>query len=112
MNDSQLTYLSVLTSLNKMMADNHFSICAIDDAMKALGCVGDGAAYKILRPLHCVKWMDMPTELRGAVPKLIERCLAVPAHHFQLTPPEALSPEGLGRVQAGTLRLLTRGGTN
>lgn len=109
MNDSQLTYLSVLTSLNKMMADNHFSICTIDDAMKALGCIGDGAAYKILRPLHCVKWMDMPTELRAAVPKLIERCLAVPAYQFQLTQAENLSAEWIGRVQAGTLRLLTRG---
>lgn len=50
----------------------------------------DGQAYKILRTVHCVAWSDMPAELRDAVPKLIERCLRVPAYQFQLT---AVSPK-------------------
>lgn len=106
MNDTQLAHLSVLTALNKMMSGNSFSICAVDDAVKALGSVPDGTAYRILRPLHCVAWMDMPRELRESVPKLIERCLNIPAHQFQIT---EVTPDAAARVQAGTIRLLTRG---
>ena len=105
MNDQQLTHLSVLTALNKMMSGGHFDICTVDMAAKALGTIPDGAAYKILRPLHCVHWQDMPPELRAAVPKLIERCLHVPAYQFQIT---EVTPDQAARVQAGTIRLLTR----
>jgi hypothetical protein len=105
MNDQQLAHLSVLTALNQMMTSRHFSICAVDDAAKALGTIPDGQAYKILRPLHCIAWQDMPRELRDAVPKLIERCLQVPAYQFQIT---EVTPEQSARIQAGTLKLLTR----
>lgn len=104
--DAQLAHLSVLTSLNKMMRSGHFSICTVDAAIKVLGTVPDRRAYDILRPLHCIDWSDMPAEVREAVPKLIERCISVPAYQFQLT---AVRPEELPRVQAGTLRLLARG---
>ena len=105
MNDQQLSHLSVLTSLNKMMKGTHFDICTVDAAVKVLGAVPDGAAYAILRPLHCVHWMDMPRELRDAVPKLIERCISVPAHQFQIT---EITPEQRQRLQSHSLRLLTR----
>jgi hypothetical protein len=105
MNDQQLSHLAVLTSLNKMMTSKHFDICTVDSAITVLGSIPDGRAYKILRPLHCVNWMDMPCELREAVPKLIERCINVPAHQFQIT---EVTPEQRQRVAAGTIRLLTR----
>jgi len=105
MNDAQLSHLSVLTALNEMMLGRRFSICTLDDAIKTLGAVPDGRAYSILRPLHCVEWKDMPCELRDAVPKLIERCINVPAYQFQLT---AVTPEQRANLQANTIRLLTR----
>jgi hypothetical protein len=105
MNDQQLSHLSVLTALNKMMTSNRFDICTVDDAIKVLSSTPDGQAYKILRPLHCIHWMDMPRELREAIPKLIERCINVPAHQFQIT---EVTPEQRQRVTAGTIRLLTR----
>lgn len=105
MNDTQLGHLSVLTKLNKMMRDSHFDICTVDQAIKVLGSVPDGRAYNILRTLHCVHWSEMPVELREAVPALIERCISVPAHQFQLT---RVSPADQALVEAGTIRLLTR----
>jgi hypothetical protein len=105
MNDQQLAHLSILTSLNKMMTTSHFDICTVDAAIKVLGSTPDGQAYKILRHLHCVNWMDMPRELREAIPKLIERCINVPAHQFQIT---EVTPEQRQRITAGTIRLLTR----
>lgn len=105
MNDNQLGHLSVLTALNKMMRGNYFDICTLDAAMKTLGTIPDGQAYAILKPLHCVHWSDMPRELRDAVPRLIERCINVPAHQFQLT---EVTPERTALIQAGALRLLTR----
>lgn len=107
MNDQQLSHLAVLTALNNMMRGKHFSICTVDEAVKTLNTVPDARALAILRPLHCVNWSDMPPELYSAVPQLIERCINVPAHQFQLTP---TTPEGLLRVQAGTLRLLAGSG--
>lgn len=105
MNDTQLAQLSVLTALNQMMRGRHFDICTVDAAAKTLGAQPDGRAYQILRTVHCVQWGDMPPELRDAVPKLIERCINVPAYQFQLT---ALTPEQQVRLQGNTLRLLTR----
>ena len=44
MTDQQLSYLSVLTALNKMMAGKYFDICTVDTAAQALGTIPDGAA--------------------------------------------------------------------
>lgn len=107
MNDTQLAQLGVLTSLNKMMRGKYFDITTVDAAAQVLGAQPDGRAYKILRTVHCVHWGDMPAELRDAIPKLIERCINVPAYQFQLT---AITPEQQTRLQGNTLRLLTREG--
>ena len=85
MNDQQLTHLSALTTLNNMLKARHFDICVIDSVIKILGTVPDSRAYNILRPLHCVNYMDMPRELRDELPSLIERCIEEPAHQFQIT---------------------------
>jgi hypothetical protein len=103
--DSQLTHLAVLTKLNSMMRSGHFSICTIDDAIKALNTVADSRAYKILRTLHCVEWGEMPPELRASVPGLIERCLNVPAYQFNAT---AISASDQQAVLLATAKLLTR----
>lgn len=105
MNDQQAAALAVLTKLNLMMKGSHFDICTIDAAMKALSCIPDGAAYAILRTLHCVNWGDMPAELRATVPGLIERCLSLPAYQFTLT---SVSPEEQAAVRLATAKNLTR----
>lgn len=105
MKDDQLKQLSALAALNKMMLGTHFSICTLDDVIKVLGTRPDGQAYDILRPLHCVHWTDMPAELRDAVPRLIERCISIPAYQFQIT---QVPPADRARVTSGTIRLLTR----
>lgn len=108
MDDTKLAQLSVLTTLNKMMRSSRFSICTVDDAVKVLGTMPDRRAYDILSTLHCVEWGDMPTELRDSVPKLIERCINVPAYQFQIT--ELPTQEQRLRLASNTLRLLTREG--
>ena len=90
MNDQQLAHLAVLTALNRMMLGKYFDLTVIDSAMKVLQTVPDGGAYAILRTLHCIHWEHLPPELRAEVPRLIERCIGVPAHQFQITPTKAL----------------------
>lgn len=107
MTDQQLTHLTALTALNRMMSGSYFDVCVLDKIIKLMQTVPDGRAYDLLHTLHCVHWRDMPAELRDAVPKLIERCINVAAHQFQLT---QLTPAERQLVQAGTLRLLTREG--
>jgi hypothetical protein len=103
--DQQLAHLSALTALNQMLENGTFYISTVDEVAKAIGALPDGQAYKILRPLHCVKIRDMPAELRAALPQLIERCINVPAYQFQVT---AVTPEQQLRITASTVRRLTR----
>lgn len=85
MDDKKLAQLSVLTSLNNMMKSSRFDICCVRDAVKALGTVPDESAMRILAPIHCVNWSDIPAELKAAIPSLIERCIGVPAYQFTHT---------------------------
>lgn len=104
MNDRQLAHLSAITSLNDMMRKGTFYISTVTEVAKAIGAVPDSRALDILRPLHCMDIGRMPQELRDALPSLIERCIGTPAHQFALT-----TPDHPALVQAGTIKLLTRG---
>ncbi len=68
--------LAAITALNHMFAGRHFDICTIDSIAKMLGVQPDKDAYNTLRPLHCINWVDMPTDLRKAVPGLVQQCIA------------------------------------
>lgn len=61
--------------LNKMFKERHFSICAVDEACKALGAELSPEAYAILRPLHCVDWDQIPDSLKAEIPQLIKHSL-------------------------------------
>lgn len=76
MTDQELKLLAVQTGLKKMFEGSHFSICTLREAIKTLGTLPDADALKILEPLHCVNWSDMPAALRNSIPALIGRCLA------------------------------------
>ncbi len=105
MNDKQLSHLSALAALNEMLRKGTFYISTVTEVADAIGAIPDGAAMRILRPLHCMKLGDMPAELREALPRLIERCINVPAHQFQVT---ALTPEQSHRLASNSIRLLAR----
>lgn len=100
MTDLELARWSVATAFVKMMRSDSFSICTITESIAALQVVPDAAALRILRPLHCVRWEDMPPVLREAVPGLIERCLGMkmPAEADAEVQPE----------RRGFLRMLSR----
>jgi hypothetical protein len=76
MTDQELKLLSVQAALKKMFESSHFSICTLREAITTMGSLPDVEAMKILTPLHCVDWSNMPPALRNAVPALIGRCLA------------------------------------
>jgi hypothetical protein len=72
-----LKQLSAVTALNSMFKKGHFDICCIRNVGELLGVDPKfaGEAYKILQPLHCINFSDMPSELRDAIPSLIRECL-------------------------------------
>ena len=93
MDDNALRDASALTALNHMMRGGHFNICTIDSVAKLLNRHPDAIAYSILRPLHCVNWNEMPTELRNEIPQLIQRCLGVePSFQFVQQVAENVTP--------------------
>jgi hypothetical protein len=66
-------------TLNEMMKSSFFSICAVTDAAKVLGCNPHlSEYYDQLRALHCVHWNRMPASVRRAIPDMIMQCLALP----------------------------------
>jgi hypothetical protein len=102
--------LIAITALNKMMAQGHFNICTIDSVAEMLGVNPKGEAYRMLRPLHCVNFSDMPQELRTLVPALIKQCLAVePTYQFTLPTQQGdLERTASELPRRGLLRLLAR----
>lgn len=99
--DSTRAMIAV-TALNKMFEDRHFSICTIDDVARMLGIVPDKDAHTQLRPLHCVDWFDMPSDLRQRVPGLIQQALSGDrAFRFELAAePERESTAALTVIDA------------
>lgn len=55
---------AAMQGLKDMLEGDHFSICDLRSALEITGgklSTKDEAAFKLL---HCVKWKDMPPELR------------------------------------------------
>ena len=83
MDNDSLKQLSATTALNHMMRQGHFDICCIDKVARLLDRDPKGDAYRVLSPLHCINFGDMPPELREEIPRLIKDCLGVePAYEF------------------------------
>ena len=76
-NVSTLQDMVVMTALNKMFKQGHFSICTIDEVAKVLKVYPSGEEYSLLRVLHCVDYKDMPRELYNALPGMICKCLSL-----------------------------------
>lgn len=86
MNPSESTKaLAAVVALNNMFAGKHFSICTIDSIAEMLSIQPEPQAYATLRTLHCINWVDMPPDLRKAVPGLLQQCLAGGFTAFQFT---------------------------
>jgi hypothetical protein len=60
-----------LTAVAKMLRSDYFSICTVDNVCKLIGARQDGAAYDMLRTLHCVHYREMPQDVREVLPALM-----------------------------------------
>ena len=58
---------SVITSLKRMFAGKHFSICTVKESMSLTGCHANPDDLKALSLLHCVNFDEMDEELRQMV---------------------------------------------
>lgn len=50
-----------------------------------LGVHPDAEAMRMLQPLHCVNWTDMPPALRSQIPALVEQALAGGFQAFEVS---------------------------
>lgn len=80
----RLLQLSVLTALNRMLASGSFDITTLDNCAKSLGITPQPETYTILRNLHCVKYCEMPADLREAIPALISSTLVAGGYELKL----------------------------
>lgn len=78
LSSTELKQEVVLTSINKMMRSDFFSICPLDRASEVLGIGIKGEAYSMLYALHCVHFKDMSPALRQSLPGLIAECFNRP----------------------------------
>jgi hypothetical protein len=59
-------------AIEKMLAGGHFSISTLHAVGDMLGVnPRQTLAYRMLAPLHCVDYVDMPSDVREAIPGLI-----------------------------------------
>lgn len=65
-------------ALEKVIKSTYLDICTVDKVIDLLGARRSGEAYKILSTLHCVHYDDMPMDLRGRIPLLINEILTTP----------------------------------
>lgn len=77
MTDEELAQLSASAALKRMLERGSFCICTMRTVAQALGRVPDPAANRILEPLHCVSYADMPPALRQELPALMGRYLQI-----------------------------------
>lgn len=60
-----------LTAAAKMLKSNYFDICTVDNVCKLIGARANGAAYDMLRTLHCIHYCDMPRDVQAGIPALM-----------------------------------------
>lgn len=78
-----------VTALNKMMRSSFFDICVVDSVAKMLNVHPRSETYKLLRPLHCVHFSEMPASLKAKLPAMIADCLGDPPA-FQFNQPRTV----------------------
>ena len=61
---TEFQLLSVQQTLKKLLFGDTFYISDLDGLAKLLGAEVGGDDYQALRGLHCMKWAEMPTQLR------------------------------------------------
>ena len=71
--------MAAQASLQKLVSQGHFSICALDTIAEMLGVKPEREAYQILRTLHCVDYNQMSKELLAELPDLIARVIQSPS---------------------------------
>jgi hypothetical protein len=74
----------ISTALNKMRNDGWFSICTIDNILQITKGIPDKKSHDLLRAIHCVKFVDMPQDVRDALPELIIKCIGNPPYDLTL----------------------------
>jgi hypothetical protein len=75
MTSDELKQQAAVTALNAMMRKGWLDICTVDRVAEMLDVKPEPEAYRILRPLHCVHFTDMPRDLYAQIPELIRRAL-------------------------------------
>lgn len=75
---SDFKLMAVEVALRRLVTQGHFSICAIDNVIAALGIAPPKSLYAELRLLHCVDYGDMPSELLEALPDKLMQLLDCP----------------------------------
>ncbi len=71
----ELKQMVVLTAMERLFDEKHFSICAVRNIAKVIGAPACGPAWDMLEALHCIQYATMPAELRESIPHLVNECL-------------------------------------
>lgn len=70
-----LQMMAIEACIKDMFDSGRISICDIDKICHLLGREPEPYAYKILSPLHCVKFSKMRQELVDKLPELVLRAI-------------------------------------
>jgi hypothetical protein len=65
-------------ALNKLLCGDNFYISDLDAIAKLIGAELGGKDYQAVRLLHCVKWAEMPHDIRQQAREKIVEMLGLP----------------------------------
>ena len=95
---TEFQLLSVQQTLKKLLFGDTFYISDLDGLAKLLGAEVGGDDYQALRGLHCMKWAEMPTQLREQARRKVVELLGLDlpiAEEIRPPAPENSEPQVL-----------------
>lgn len=103
--------MAAMAALNKMLKSGHFSISTVREIAEMMEIVPDPEAMATLRPLHCVDYADMPSELYAQLPAIVQKALSgSPVFQFELKRgPDPLALQAEQPKPSGLVRRLLGG---
>lgn len=85
-----LRILTAKVALNKLFKQGHFSICVVRELAELFNVLPNPEAMRLLQPLHCINYADMPAELYTKLPEIVQTALAgTPVFQFEVRKEDA-----------------------
>lgn len=54
-----------------MLKSDRFDVCTVRNVSEIIGANASGTAFEMLRALHCLRYSEMPQDVKAGIPDLM-----------------------------------------